>query len=68
MSDSLLSSPLASLEQRDAFVHRHLGPNAGEIAHMCAAIGVTNVDGLIAQTVPAAIRLAAPLPLAGAMP
>ena len=31
MSDSLLSSPLASLEQRDAFVHRHLGPNAGEI-------------------------------------
>ncbi|MDX9885682.1 aminomethyl-transferring glycine dehydrogenase [Thauera sp.] len=68
MSDSLLSSPLASLEQRDAFVHRHLGPNAGEIARMCATIGVADVDGLIAQTVPAGIRLTAPLPLARAMP
>ena len=45
MSDSLLSSPLASLEQRDAFVHRHLGPNAGEIARMCATIGVADLDG-----------------------
>ena len=68
MSDSLLSSPLASLEQRDAFVHRHLGPNAGEIARMCATIGVADLDGLIAQTVPAGIRLTSPLPLASATP
>jgi glycine dehydrogenase len=68
MSDSLLSSPLASLEQRDAFVHRHLGPNADEIARMCATIGVADIDELIAQTVPAGIRLTAPLPLADSMP
>jgi glycine dehydrogenase len=68
MSDSLLSSPLASLEQRDAFVHRHLGPNADEIARMCATIGVGDIDELIAQTVPAGIRLTAPLPLADSMP
>ncbi len=68
MSDNLLSTPLARLEQRDAFVHRHLGPDAGEIARMCAAIGVADVDALIKQTVPAGIRLASPLPLAGAMP
>ena len=42
MSDNLLSTPLARLEQRDAFVHRHLGPDAGEIARMCATIGVTD--------------------------
>ena len=68
MSDNLLSTPLARLEQRDAFVHRHLGPDANEIARMCATIGVTDVDALIEQTVPAGIRLASPLPLAGAMP
>ncbi len=67
MSD-LLFSPLARLEQRDAFVHRHLGPNAGEIASMCASIGVVDVDALIDQTVPAAIRLKAPLPLEAAQP
>ena len=68
MSDSLLSAPLARLEQRDAFIGRHLGPNAEEIACMCAAIGVPNLDTLIAQTVPADIRLASPLPLANPMP
>ena len=68
MSDNLLSTPLARLEQRDAFVHRHLGPDANEIARMCATIGVTDIDALIEQTVPAGIRLASPLPLAGAMP
>jgi glycine dehydrogenase len=68
MTDTLLSAPLARLEQRDAFVHRHLGPDASEIARMCATIGVADVDALIEQTVPAGIRLASPLPLAGAMP
>ncbi|HRP25015.1 MAG TPA: aminomethyl-transferring glycine dehydrogenase [Thauera sp.] len=68
MTDTLLSAPLGCLEQRDAFVHRHLGPNASEVAHMCAAIGVADIDALIEQTVPAGIRLAAPLPIAPAMP
>ncbi len=68
MSDNLLSSPLADLEQRDAFVHRHLGPNAEEVATMCAALGVRGLDTLIDQTVPAGIRLGSPLPLAGSMP
>ncbi len=68
MTDTLLSAPLACLEQRDAFVHRHLGPDASEIARMCATLGVADVDALIEQTVPAGIRLESPLPLAGAMP
>ena len=49
MSDKLLSSPLADLEQRDAFVHRHLGPNSDELARMCATIGVGDIDELIAH-------------------
>ncbi len=57
--------PLAALERRDDFVGRHIGPNAGEIASMLASIGVASLAELVAQTVPAAIRLPAPLPLAG---
>ncbi|AWI81058.1 glycine dehydrogenase (aminomethyl-transferring) [Parazoarcus communis] len=68
MTDTLLSAPLAQLEQRDAFIHRHIGPNADEISQMCAAIGVADVDALIDQTVPAAIRLKVPLPLAEPQP
>jgi len=68
MTDTLLSAPLACLEQRDAFIHRHLGPNADEIARMCAAIGVAGIDTLIDQTVPAGIRLQSPVPLAAPVP
>jgi len=68
MTDSLLSAPLTQLEQRDAFIHRHLGPNAGEVARMCAALNVDDLDTLIEQTVPAGIRLESPLPLAHAVP
>ena len=68
MTASLLSAPLACLEQRDAFIHRHLGPNADEVATMCATLGVQGLDALIDQTVPAGIRLASPLPLAASMP
>ncbi len=56
---------LSSLEQHDEFIARHIGPDAGDIAQMVAAIGAGNLDELIDQTVPAAIRLAAPMPLAG---
>ncbi|ENO87482.1 aminomethyl-transferring glycine dehydrogenase [Thauera linaloolentis] len=68
MTDSLLSAPLARLEQRDAFIHRHIGPNAGEIARMCATLGIDDLDTLMRQTVPAGIRLESPLPLAAAVP
>ncbi|MDY0072418.1 MAG: aminomethyl-transferring glycine dehydrogenase [Thauera sp.] len=68
MTDCLLTAPLAALEQRDAFIARHLGPDAEERAQMCAAIGVSDVDALIAQTLPADIRLQQPLALAAGMP
>ncbi|WP_153147967.1 aminomethyl-transferring glycine dehydrogenase [Dechloromonas sp. H13] len=58
-----LNLPLSDLEQRDEFITRHIGPCPTEIAAMLAAIGADSLKQLIAQTVPAAIRLPADLPL-----
>ena len=58
---------LIELEGRDEFVARHIGPNAAEQTAMCAAIGVKDRAELIAQTVPAGIRLPADLPLGESM-
>ncbi|WP_374493807.1 aminomethyl-transferring glycine dehydrogenase [Zoogloea sp.] len=63
MSKTLLSAPLAALEQGDDFIRRHLGPCSKELPGMLAAIGVDSLDALIDQTVPAGIRLSAPLAL-----
>ena len=58
-----LTQPLAALEQHDEFIGRHIGPSAAEMTEMLAAIGAASLDALIDQTVPAAIRLPADLPL-----
>ncbi len=58
-----LTQPLAALEQHDEFIGRHIGPCATEMSAMLAAIGAASLDDLIDQTVPAAIRLPADLPL-----
>lgn len=55
--------PLSALEQQDEFIDRHIGPCADEMAAMLADIGAASLDQLIDQTVPAAIRLPADLPL-----
>ncbi len=48
----------------DKFVNRHVGPGANETERMLKKIGVSSVDELIQQTVPAAIRLKQPLSIA----
>ncbi len=58
------TAPLTALEQHDEFIGRHIGPCASEMTAMLAAIGADSLDQLIDQTVPAAIRLPADLPLA----
>ncbi len=45
------------------FVNRHVGISAEDIPSMLDAIGVTSVDELIDQTIPANIRLKVPLNL-----
>ncbi len=43
-------------ERQDAFVRRHIGPDAGDIAAMLQLLGVDSLDALIDKAVPAAIR------------
>src|SRR5215216_627604 len=50
----------------DTFARRHLGSNDTEIAQMLAALGLPSLDALVERTVPAAIRLTAPLQLPSA--
>ncbi len=59
--------PLAALKQQDEFIGRHLGHDGFDVAAMLAAIGAASLDRLIEETVPPAIRLTAPLKLAGPM-
>ncbi|MBK5914756.1 aminomethyl-transferring glycine dehydrogenase [Rhodocyclus purpureus] len=60
------SVSLAALAPNDEFVTRHIAPDAGETAAMLAAVGAESLDALIAETVPAAIRLPQPLALPAA--
>ncbi|HBX57459.1 MAG TPA: hypothetical protein DEH10_19060, partial [Pseudomonas sp.] len=52
---------LFQLQQPDAFLRRHLGPDAAEQQAMLAALGLPSRAALIEQTVPPAIRLNRPL-------
>ncbi len=45
-----------SLERKDEFLARHIGPGAEEIAEMLLALGLRSLDELVDKTVPAAIR------------
>ena len=59
---------LTALEQRDEFIARHIGSPTDDLDAMLDAIGAPNLDTLIDQTVPPAIRLQSPMPLADARP
>ncbi len=48
----------------DKFVNRHIGPRDSDLAVMLDKIGVSSLDELIDQTIPANIRLKKPLNLA----
>ena len=58
---------LATLEQRDRFVGRHIGPDAHEQQSMLGALGCTSLDELIDRAVPMTIRDRAPLALPDAV-
>jgi glycine dehydrogenase len=54
---------LRELEQHDAFVGRHIGPNDAEIAAMLTAVGHDSLESLVDAIVPASIKSADPLAL-----
>ena len=53
----------AFLAPTDAFAPRHLGPDEAEVADMLREVGAPSIDSLIAETIPAGIRLRHPLDL-----
>ena len=57
------SSPLRELEQHDAFISRHIGPNDVEIAQMLRSIGFASLEAMTDAIVPAAIKSPQPLAL-----
>ncbi|EAR61892.1 aminomethyl-transferring glycine dehydrogenase [Neptuniibacter caesariensis] len=56
-------APLATLEQTDAFIARHIGPSAAEQQAMLKELGVADLDQLITQTVPEDILVKSPINL-----
>jgi glycine dehydrogenase len=57
---------LAALARADAFVARHIGPDASEQQAMLAELGLDSLEALTAGAVPADIRIAAPAGLPAA--
>ena len=58
---------LRELEQHDAFISRHIGPNDAEIAQMLRAIGFDSLEAMTDAIVPAAIKSPKPLALPAAI-
>ncbi len=54
---------LHSLSTQNEFVARHNGPNTADQAKMLKAINAASLEALIAETVPANIRLEKPMSL-----
>ncbi|HSR65887.1 MAG TPA: glycine dehydrogenase (aminomethyl-transferring), partial [Xanthomonadaceae bacterium] len=54
---------LRDLEDHDAFLQRHIGPNDAEIRHMLGVVGHGSLDALTDAIVPAKIKSSAPLAL-----
>ena len=61
-----MTDPRKVLSNSDAFVHRHIGPTPEAIQEMVATLGVSTLDRLIEQAVPAQIRMQTPLKLEAA--
>jgi glycine dehydrogenase len=57
------ATPLSALEDHGAFIARHIGPRDDAQAAMLREIGFASRAALMEAVVPAAIRLAEPLPL-----
>ena len=54
---------LQELEQRDRFIHRHIGPSEQDIAEMLQTLGMLSLEELIDKVVPDSIRMSGELEL-----
>ncbi|WP_052481150.1 aminomethyl-transferring glycine dehydrogenase [Gilvimarinus agarilyticus] len=63
MTQDFRRAPLAELAHHNAFIGRHIGPDAAETSAMLQALGLGSINELIEKTVPGKIRLQEPLAL-----
>ena len=63
MTDVFRRAPLAQLTYPESFIERHIGPDDAQSAAMLTALGLGSMAQLLDRTVPAKIRLDAPLAL-----
>ncbi len=61
-------NPLETLEHREEFIERHIGPGPAEQQAMLEAIGARSLAELVEQVVPPAIRMSGALALPGPRP
>jgi glycine dehydrogenase len=61
------AAALTSLEANDAFVSRHIGPDAADVAAMLKVVGAASLEALAQRTVPGAIRLTEAMDLPAAI-
>ena len=54
---STLAAASHGFDPLDTFARRHLGPDAAEIAAMLETLGVASVEALMAEAIPASIRM-----------
>lgn len=59
---------LAELENRDDFIHRHIGPSPQEQHAMLSALGVDSLEALTQRVIPDSLRSHTPLDLAPPRP
>ena len=57
------SAVRAILDPTDAFVRRHIGSGEADLRDMLGALGLSSLEDLVRETVPASIRLSGPLTL-----
>ena len=55
-----MTQTLSQLENREAFIERHIGPSVSQQQEMLRTVGADSLNALTAQIVPADIQLAAP--------
>ena len=64
-ADNDSAPTLEALQYRGEFIDRHIGPDAGQIDQMLAALQLDSLDQLVSRTVPESIALKSPLALPG---
>ncbi len=59
---------LETLEQKDIFIHRHIGPSEKDISEMLLTLKLSSLNDLIKKAVPDSIRMSGELNLPDSLP